>query len=50
MAELDNVGGNDNHKAKNPSSNPDSLYYVHLIDYSCQMHVNDSLNDNNYAD
>ena len=46
----DGVEGSGKDKTKNPSSDPDSPYYIHPTDYPRQMHVNDTLNDNNYAD
>lgn len=47
---IDGVEGSGKDKTKNPSSDPDSPYYIHPTDYPRQMHVNDTLKDNNYAD
>ena len=35
---------------KNPSSDPNSPYYIHPNDYPRQVHVNETLGDSNYAD
>ena len=50
MAGSEDASASGKDKAKTPSSDPDSPYYIHPTDYPRQMHVNDSLNDNNYAD
>lgn len=50
MVGPEDVGGSGKDKPQNPSANPGSPYYVHPTNYPHQMHVNDSLNDNNYAD
>lgn len=34
----------------NPSSDPNSSFYIHPNEYPRRVHVNDNLNDNNYAD
>ena len=50
MAGEDDNGSGSSNKTDNETSDHGSPYYLHPSDYPRQMHVNETLNDNNYLD